>query len=55
MHALHHAHKVQEALVAWRGHLPKALFEVIDLDTGEFVRMLDDQVFMSVIQLSAWR
>ena len=30
--------------MAWRGHIPMALFEVIDCDTGEFVRMLDSTV-----------
>ena len=39
-----HANKVAEVLVAWRGALPMSLFEVIDPNSGEFVRMLDAQV-----------
>jgi len=42
--AVAHANAVFKVLLAWRGTVPKALFEVIDCDTGEFVRMLDDSV-----------
>jgi hypothetical protein len=42
--ALSHAHAVLVVLVAWRGQIPMALFQVIDCDTGEFVRMLDASV-----------
>ena len=39
-----HANKVCEVLVAWRGRLPRAIFEVIDPDSGEFLRNLDESV-----------
>ena len=42
--ALRHTEKVKEVLVAWRGSIPKNLFEVIHPDTGEFIRMLDPAV-----------
>ena len=42
--ALSHAEKVDEVLVAWRGSMPKRLFEVIHGGTGEFIRMLDPTV-----------
>ena len=42
--ALSHAEKVKEVLVAWCGCMPRHLFEVIDVDTGGFIRMLDGQV-----------
>jgi hypothetical protein len=48
--ALNLAHGVKEVLVAWRGHIPMALFEVIDCDTGEFVRMLDSTVPCTISQ-----
>ena len=51
--ALSHAEKVKEVLVAWRGIMPKNLFEVIDADTGEFIRMLDPQVLL--LASSHWR
>ena len=41
---LNHAAKKQEVLVAWRGSLPKNAFEVIDSQTGEYIRMLDNTV-----------
>ena len=49
---LGHAHKVAEVLVAWRGHLPKALFEVVHEDTGEFLRPLDETVPGDVVHNS---
>ena len=53
MPALSHAEKVKEVLVAWRGSLPKSLFEVINSDTGEFIRMLDPTV--PPLASSHWR
>ena len=42
--SLDHAHAMKEVLVAWRGMVPRHLFEVINDTTGEFVSMLDDEV-----------
>ena len=41
---LGHAEKVQEVLVAWRGGIDRRVFEVVNPDTAEFVRMLDPSV-----------
>ena len=38
--ALVRAYANDEVLVAWRGCIPKSLFEVIDEDSEQFVRML---------------
>ena len=51
--ALGHAEKVNEVVVAWRGSMPKRLFEVIHSDTGEFIRMLDPTV--PLLASSHWR
>ena len=51
--ALSHAEKVKEVVVAWRGSMPKSLFEVINSDTGEFIRMLDPTV--PPLASSHWR
>ena len=40
-------------LVAWRGGISRQLFEVIDADTGEFIRMLDTGV--PLLASSHWR
>ena len=44
LRALSHAEKVKEVLVAWCGRMPRHLFEVIDVNTGEFIRMLEEKV-----------
>ena len=44
LHVLGHAQKVKEVLVAWRGRVPRHVFEVVDENTGEFVRMLQLEV-----------
>ena len=51
--ALGHAEKVNEVVVAWRGSMPKSLFEVINTTTGEFIRMLDPRV--PLLASSHWR
>ena len=54
--SLGHAHNVKEVLVAWRGEIPKRLFEVIDDTSGKFVRNLDDdapQAGCSITTVSA--
>ena len=51
--ALSHAEKVKEVLVAWRGGISRQLFEVIDADTGKFIRMLDPGV--PLLASSHWR
>ena len=44
LEAIGHAQKVAEVLVAWRGQIPRRIFEVIDADSGEFLRNLDESV-----------
>ena len=53
MGVLSHAAKVSEVLVAWRGSMPRELFEVIHADTGEFFCMLDQTV--PLLASSHWR
>ena len=50
---LGHAEKVKEVLVAWRGSMPKALFEVVDSTTAEYIGMLDSTV--PLLASSHWR
>ena len=42
--AVGHGHTVKEVLVAWRGSVPRSLFQVVHGGTGEFIRMLDPMV-----------
>ena len=42
--SLQRAYAAKEVLVAWRGHLPRSLFEIVD-DYGHPLMFLDDGCF----------
>ena len=49
------AYAVTEVLVAWHGLVPRHLFEVLDETTGDFARMLEDQVRPLVSSHASWQ
>ena len=44
LQSLQMALHAKEVVVAWRGRIPRGVFEVVDPITGDFLRMLHEEV-----------